>query len=244
MSKLNNMNSKDVENLNQYLGALNRELAPYAWTHPRTLILITVLSEIFNYKSFAEIGSWVGAVPVMLKKLEGFLEIDQVNDFMLIENFEDHKSMGRDFPVKDPDSLTNFIKQQVSSAVEITVQNNLNNLRGSFDVVHFDSVKWQTELLNQFETIYQHTHDETLFVFDDYMAEWPDVIYCVNKISVERGLAIVASFGPKIYLGSPNLKDAALSWVNKSVLAHRVFNVRETIQFGLVISSGPLLMNL
>lgn len=223
--------------LKEYLVNLNDSYKHIAWTHPRAILLIAVLVDHLQLKRMIEIGTWMGAVPMMLQQLQSRCGTNGLQTFDLIENFEDHSP-----PIDNPMALKNRINDAFPN-LDITISQDLSSLSGSVDLIHFDSVKWQTQLLEQFETIKEHTHSHTLFVFDDYIAEWPDVIYCVDKIKEKHGYEVIATFGPKIYLGTASLKESILDYLStQQRLLESFFNIRETIKHGLVISSGPELM--
>lgn len=218
-----------------------------SWSHPRALIFSTVLAKYFDYHNFLEIGAWLGAVPKIISDLQQLLEIDQFNYFLLIDNFEYH-------PVNIPDAETlQKILRDYDKKINIDVAKsdiNLigaleNNLKVFVDTVHFDSVKWQTDLIVQFEMVHHYCHGNTLYIFDDYIAEWPDVIYCVDYILKKYKMKVIATFGPKIYIGTQKLKREILKYLKSLPEEDPIkdlFNVRETIKHGLVISSGKELM--
>lgn len=228
------------QDLNQQLRRIYQQRQSISWTHPRTLVLIPFLTSYLNWNCLLEFGAWLGAVPIMLKDIELTMGLNHMNQFILIETFEDHEG-----EIINADGLRQHIErniQSVDSKIEI-YKSVLDMPEHRLDVVHFDSVKWQTELVEQFKDIQQYTHTNTMYVFDDYIAEWPDVIYCVDRIRNEYQLEVISTMGPKIFLGSPELKRQVLEIMEQHPeVSPRIFNIRETIAHGPVVSSGPDLM--
>lgn len=225
-----------MHELSEKLVSLNKEFEDISWTHPKNIVILPIISEKMNYKHMLEIGTYMGAVPIMIKHLEKYLGIDCIKQFTLIENFDDHLMWKTE--VADPLALKEVMIRKISSPVDIIIKNSLvqisENSLPCFDVIHFDSVKWQYLLIKQFNAIQKYCHKNTLFIFDDYIAEWPDVIYCVNEIVKQNNLYVIATFGPKIYVGSNESKNRILEIVSNV----EFFNIRETILYGNVISSG------
>jgi hypothetical protein len=226
--------------IQQQISILDKEFKDISWTHPRNIVILPIVSKKLNYEHMLEIGTYMGAVPIMIKNLEKCLEMDCIKKFTLIENFEDHLMFKLE--VTNSASLKTSILNNIPSTVDITIKNSLaqisTDVRPCFDIIHFDSVKWQYLLIKQFNTIKKYCHNDTLFVFDDYIAEWPDVIYCVDEIIKQNSLSVIATFGPKIYIGSESLKNKIL----EAVTDIELFNIRETILHGNVVSSGPELI--
>ena len=233
----------DAKKLKNYLQDLNQEFYHDSWTHPRTLFLLSLLIEEFKYKSFLEIGSWLGSVPVMLQNISNHLHISQLEKFVLIDNFEDHKiTLPYNGTIVNAQQLHQHVTQKLLHT-EVEIYENISNVVGSFDIMHFDSVKWKTELITQFEQIYKSANLNAVFLFDDYIAEWPDVIYCVDCIQQKYNLEVVATFGPKIYLTNGQQKNNILNFCRaRQDLVDSLLNIRYTIKHGYVISSGPDLM--
>ena len=222
------------ESIRSYLIELYNEHKEISWTHPRTLLLLAVLTKTLKYKNFTEVGTWLGAVPIMIKKLEYYFDSDQLKDFVLIENFKDH--IANKIKISDSLALQNHINKYIPN-VNINVYTDVSQINSTIDVIHFDSVKYQRDLINQFDSLKNYFTPNTLYIFDDYIAEWPDVIYCVDTIANYRNLSRVASFGPKVYLCTPQLKDYILRLISSNEELKTYMDIRNTLKYGDVIGS-------
>lgn len=233
----------DAQHLREHLQELNAKFYQDSWTHPRTLLLASVMSQEFGYGSMLEIGAWMGAVPKMLDDLARYLGHKNPRDFVLIDNFMDHERVQPcSGTVTTPEQLQQYVSNDLGPG-RVQVFRDLSSLSGSFDIMHFDSVKWRTELLEQFDQVREQATPNAVFIFDDYIAEWPDVIYCVDTVQQRHALEVVASFGPKIYLSTAEVKNQVLQLCrDRRDLARSLLNVRHTIKHGEVVSSGPDLM--
>jgi len=223
------------DSIKQFLIQLYNEHKDQSWTHPRTLLLLSVLTKNLSYKNFVEIGTWLGTVPIMVKKLENYFNSDQLSNFVLIENFVDHVSNG--IEIADKDSLTQHINTHIPN-IKVTVYNHVSEINSQIDVIHFDSVKYQRELITQFDQLKKYFTANTLYIFDDYIAEWPDVAYCVDVIASYNNLVVVAAFGPKIYLCSPQLKQHILRLIKDLQELSSYIDVRTTLKHGAVLGSN------
>lgn len=223
------------DSIKQFLIQLYDEYKDQSWTHPRTLLLLAVLTKNLGYKNFVEVGTWLGAVPIMVKKIENYFNSDQLSNFVLIENFVDHVSNGLE--IADKDSLIQHINTHIPNS-KVTVYNDVLEINSRIDVIHFDSVKYQRELIAQFDQLKKYFTANTLYIFDDYIAEWSDVAYCVDVIASYNNLVVVAAFGPKIYLCSPELKQHILRLIKNNQELSSYIDVRTTIKHGDVLGSN------
>lgn len=227
-----------VDDLKLRLRSLNTAMINDSWTHPRTLVLLVLLAKWYNFIHFLEIGAWKGAVPIMIKSIEQWFGQDQFSRFTLIENFEDFHAND---PLANPESLSNHIAQQLPMPTNLEIFRIIKTPDQVIDAVHFDSAKFQFMLIDQFNALFKYCSKQCVFVFDDYIAEWPDVIYCVDQIIEMHGLAVVASFGPKIYVANSSLKHNIIDTVRKNNM-ESIFSIRHSIKHGEIVSSGPDLM--
>jgi len=223
------------DSIKNFIGEIHADYKDMSWTHPRTLLLLSVITDKLGFKNFTEIGTWLGAVPIMTKKLESYFGSNQLNDFVLVENFQDH--VINNMKVVDGDSLTKHINDHISD-INIKVHTNISDIDTSIDVIHFDSVKYQRDLLKQFDALRKYFTPNTLYIFDDYIAEWPDVIHCVDAIADYHSLEMIGGFGPKVYLGSKDIKEQILAVVQEREELLTYLEPRHTVEHGLVIGPG------
>lgn len=229
----------NLSTIPEQLKNINRQLQHISWSHPRTILLLNILSSYTNAKTFLEIGTYMASVPKIYYEIDKLLNKPTDIDFILIDNFEDHQNN----EVCDTESLKSFVKNK-HGIQRVDVFTSLENVCRQIDIVHFDSVKWQYQLIDQFDSIVKYFTENTIYVFDDYIAEWPDVIHCVNHLKREHNLAVLASFGPKIYLIKRSKKDNILTQLQTNTLISdfKFFDIRETIEHGPIVSSGSGLM--
>lgn len=235
----NDIMTINFKTIPEQLKNINQQLQHISWSHPRTLLLLNILSSYTNAKTFLEIGTYMASVPRIYREIDKLLGKPTDIDFILIDNFEDHKNN----EVCDPKSLKAFVNTE-HDIDRVDVFTSLEKVCRQIDIVHFDSVKWQYQLIDQFDSLVKYFTEHTIYVFDDYIAEWPDVIHCVNHLKREHNLAVLASFGPKIYLIKRSQKDNILTQLNSDtlILDHNFFNIRETIEHGPIVSSASGLM--
>lgn len=227
-----------VKDFSDRLTKLHLEFANDSWSHPRTLVFLVVISKILDCRHFFEIGTWKGSVPIMLKRMEKWFDINQFQKITLVENFQD-------FDVNDhlasSENLLSSIQQKIGMPVDIDISRIIKKPLTQIDAIHFDSTKWQYMLIDQFTALKKYCSTKCVFVFDDYIAEWPDVIHCVNEIITNHELTVVGTFGPKIYVTDLKNKQLILGAIQDMGYTN-IFNIRHSIDWGDIVSSGPDLM--
>ncbi len=225
--------------LQKYVNSLNTEYHAISYSQSSDLLLAAILIKEMGYNNFTEVGTWLGGTPIMLKKLENYFGGDRLTDLVLVENLQDHlkeDSIAFEFGITSNDKLKEYIKYHISS-VNITIHNDVSQINNEIDIVHFDSVKDHINLIYQFDLLKKYYKPTTMFIFDDYSAEWPDVMYGADLIASYNNLEQVAALGHKAYLCSPSLKEHILNLVKSSIVFSQFLEVRKTFKHGELIGS-------